>query len=531
VCSSLYFLGLLVSIIVGAVGPTALQEIRVADRHLQCYPTNNCTATNPEKAIGLDAFNQFIYWTVSFDRPTYTDDSLVLPNVDYSTSFVYTLQIQTFGNDNGYNALAPKSTHMATMTCPKHSVTCDGIMAFYLNKVTFQDIVVVIAFIDPLKQWTIDAGDEIKGFLGVHHSIGTVNPSYTTFQLGWRYFFVAASFLFASFHVYAQWCGPGSRDHTGKRLTTAMEQRWVAAMSILLIFFNDPLFAYTVLNPSFAAAGFSAFCTVTFVTVVLIYWLVHFHLAAIQSEVGVNWSLDQDGMNNLGLLFWIPKIILGTAFWIAAFSFYMWSRYQQISDPAYSLFESMPAIGQYFTHFLFALGGIYFLYVFALLVLACRHCRKLKSSNIVFLFLTLVTLIIFGVGIFLNVFSTARSTAISFLVVYATANFYVWFLQFSFLPKPNPDVAASLTYEVQQPVDTGVFTHHDDLDVNVDDVVLAPSVTAGSDNQFTGARGQRAIQHEVEAVNTTVQETDAHSFVVAEDDDDDAVTNAHDSQA
>lgn len=43
--------------------------------------------------------------------------------------------------------------------------------------------------------------------------------------------------------------------------------------------YNDPAFAASVTAPTFAATGFYAFCAVSFIVLLLLYWLVHFDAA------------------------------------------------------------------------------------------------------------------------------------------------------------------------------------------------------------------------------------------------------------
>jgi hypothetical protein len=105
----------------------------------------------------------------------------------------------------------------------------------------------------------------------------------------------------------------------GQRLPSSAEQQWVWWLSLLLIPFNDPLFALQIFIPTVAASVFSGLMTVTFLATLLFFWLVHFHVAALQAEGGVHWELD-GSRNRLGVVFWLPKAVLITLFWVRSFS-------------------------------------------------------------------------------------------------------------------------------------------------------------------------------------------------------------------
>ena len=361
------------------------------------------------------------------------------------------------------------------------------------------DYDISVTWLDPLRPFLYPTDHMVRW-----HTTALVVPvTYTSFQLGWRYFFVSSSALIFIAYTVALCLGPPGADLAERRRSRCdwtLEQRWVWSLALLLPLFNDPLFGYTIFVPSFGGSVFSALCTVSFLTVLLVYFLVHFHVAALQSEGGQHWAAEtggggaggaDDARKRMGVLFWLPKIIFGTAFWIISLSAYLWTRYQQIQDPAYSLFEALPAIGDYFYGFLYTVATLYLLYLGALLLLGCRNFSKMRASNRVFIGVTLSTLLILIVGVYLDVFSPLRTNSASYLVVYGSANFYVWLLIFAYLPDRRETLGDVIDAESGggggggggapgrlYSDTTGVMDADDDVEAAVGEVIEATAVPA-----------------------------------------------------
>jgi Wnt-binding factor required for Wnt secretion len=197
----------------------------------------------------------------------------------------------------------------------------------------------------------------------------------------------------------------GRKDANGNKLSWSPEQKLVWWLSFLAIFFNDPAYAALALdNPPFGAAFLNGVFTVTFLTYLLVFFAIHFHLAALQGEWALGLSLTQSasaavnrraalgvpvspnaaitGLNHpsLGMCFWLPKIMFATAFWIVSLTAFLYLRYKQLEDPAFGLWETVPAgFGTYVLIFLYLLATVYLLYVLVYAVIACRHYKRLRS--------------------------------------------------------------------------------------------------------------------------------------------------------
>jgi len=486
-----FYVSLLICIIVGAVGPRATTLILDETPTFDCSDQTSCSAAFTTKLDNLATYNQLLFTSAQVHRPMTTSGAPALLDAAQSYSQTYQLDLVGTAADGSRTQLVNNVTHTAQIACAAGWDVCSPFMLFYYPTVQYKTYDLVVRWVDLLGPYA-GISNLMRGNIAISMYTYTVPVAYTSFQLGWRYFFVTASALaFIAYSVMLR-CGPGRTDAQGAPLKSSLEQKWVWALAGLLPLFNDPLFGYTIFYPSFGGSVFSALCTVSFLTLLLVYMLVHFHLAALQSEGGLNWQMDgRRDVSQLGAAFWGPKMVFGTAFWILTLSAYLWTRYQQISDPAYSLFEVLPAIGAYFFGFVYVVAAVYLLYLGALLLLACRNHRRMRASNKVFIWVTITTLVIIVVGVYLDVFTPLRTTSASYLVVYGAANLYVGLLLFAHLPDRRTSLADVIDEESGSgmhgsvSVDTtGVMgaSGTEDLEVSVEDL------RAG----FSGGAGRKA---------------------------------------
>jgi len=109
-----------------------------------------------------------------------------------------------------------------------------------------------------------------------------VNPRYTEFLLALRYVCLFISVLFAIYYWRSL------RQMRGEKLV--FEQKFIRVLGILLILFNDPICASTILKPTlaryffplkiyqFISAVFSSMFVITFVCALLLFWIAAFQV-------------------------------------------------------------------------------------------------------------------------------------------------------------------------------------------------------------------------------------------------------------
>lgn len=151
----------------------------------------------------------------------------------------------------------------------------------------------------------------------------------TEFEAGFKITFCVITILLVTFYFWSLSCGPynkGPDDVTPLRSTPF--QIWIAVLSVLLFFFDDPGFIIYTFSPTVASAGFTAFCTATFVASLLFFFLCIADNARIEGEAGLQWRFKL--LQPRGVLYWAPKIIICSVLWATTLSLYALQRLAQV---------------------------------------------------------------------------------------------------------------------------------------------------------------------------------------------------------
>ena len=238
-------------------------------------------------------------------------------------------------------------------------------------------------------------------------------------------------------------CGPGVTDaETGKRVAATFEQKFILALSLLVIFLNRPGFASEITQPTLGAYAFGAITQTTALAALLFYWLFHFHIIALQAEAGASgmqWDDAAYGMGGdagsggrrtspVGPCFFIPKVLIITLGWAVFLSTLLYSRFVQLTDPAFSVMESYPEFFNYLRGFGFAIGAVYLLMLAFYVALGLRKCRTMPRAGVLFTTVTLLTVVLVLAGFFTNSFTSTVSGSGFFVLSYGIANVYIWML-------------------------------------------------------------------------------------------------------
>lgn len=545
-----YYVLFFICVIVGVTGPAAIVRNISPPRRQQCV--GDCSPTWDTSVRSLSPRNQFLSVWGQFSRPSLRDGSPAAINQDVSFDLGYTTSVTgDFGAVRTVN-----TTHTTSIQCAAGLPFCAPFVVVWEPEILMNNYTVTITEINPLAPWRQLGLSNLADTVEFIFITSYVSSDYTTFELGWKSFFLVASLLMFGGYTFMLYKSAAARDpETGARLPTTLEQKFVWGLALLLVLFNDPTFAAQIFSPTFGATAFYGLSLVTFMALLLLYIAVHFHVAVIQSEAGLaRWELDGK-TRNLGMLFWVPKIIWTTLFWTLVLSAYMWTRYQQLNDPGYNSGDassSSSGISDYFKAFMYTLGGIYVAYLFVLIVLAFRYFRRMKTANRYFCILTFSTLVVMLAGLYVNMYTAARATTGAFLAVYGAANFYIWSLCFAYLPDSKltreeimaRDVAAADTTGVmargvsgssgagkkkksaarQPTIDEGEEDEEGDLEVNVEDVegvvqdddLVTPKQPSRKSSRLTNKANSATAML---PVSTATPAVDAVSFVIEEEDD------------
>lgn len=123
-------------------------------------------------------------------------------------------------------------------------------------------------------------------------SVHRINDSYTSFEAGWKYFFVTASLvsfielthllLLGPFHVHeivqiialAYYCILRRVPSRAR----SFEQPWMVCLLIMLVGFNDPFFAASIFSPGIGWPTLFVLLSISFITVLLLFILCEFDI-------------------------------------------------------------------------------------------------------------------------------------------------------------------------------------------------------------------------------------------------------------
>ena len=283
----------------------------------------------------------------------------------------------------------------------------------------------------------------------------------------------------------------------------------------MLIFFNDPLFQIEIESPSIVTSGWTAFCTVSYLATLFMFWLVLFDISRLQGEGGITWHMSSERSNDLGACFWVPKVVFLTIFWTISLAGFMYLRMSMFSDPSFNLVGDVSKwpVLSWFISCVQGLVGFYIVYLFALLVLSLRNFRTLRPGARFFVCITIVTIIVMLTGLYLNVYTPMQSTAAAFLSVYAAANLYTWWLMLAYTPGPRmPQWFADLVTDAPR----------EDLE--------AVDTTGALGRRKDGADAEEEIDMEDIVVSRPSRRNAARRevFTISGDDDDDDDDDRHD---
>jgi hypothetical protein len=434
-----FFFSVCILCIIGALGPS-VSAPSVSTRSAPCSAVTPCAgATAPviSYAFGaLDQFNQATWLTAVMRRPLDIYGAPIAPSKPFSFYLSWTVLSAT--NNGAPLAAATNASRSAQVFCPPAQTECSPVFLFGRVLYGPSEFALDVRFEDPLAAFR---GEPALGNRGVSFEFrqGTVDARYTRFEVATKVFFCTVSMCIWAFYLFCL----VRRDPA---TTLSPTQLWAAALGGLVFWFSDPLFLTYLVRPSLESAAFSAFCTGTFVALLLFFFLCLADNARLEAEMGVRWRVDGSA-RLMGALYWVPKVLLCGVVWALSVSLYVFQRLSQLEDPTFTFSDSFGATAVLWaSRFAVAIGAIYLVYFVVLLVFAFRRFSALSPSSRYLLAMSVAAIIVTMVGLFSQSFSALRSTAILFLVAQGGPTLYVWNLLLVLRPSPlSPEWTADTT--------------------------------------------------------------------------------------
>jgi hypothetical protein len=299
----LYLILVGLALLVGLFGPTPWKDSLVN------VPANSQDWTRLMRGYGpqvhefgpLDKLNQYFVYSMQFQH---SGDLQVSVTADMITT------VSIYGKekeeDPWGNVVISNSTKTREVECSKGASKCTQLnIAFEpflpwnyyqvsttLGSRTYDRLSANVGFIDFRARW--------------------VDKTFTTFMIAFRYAFCVFSFLSIAY-TYSK-----LYKYRHDRQT---EQNWVLALLIATIGFNNPLFACNFFVDGWFFPTFDIMLIVTFVCVLLLFWLVMVHM------------IYTFPRQRTLLRFYAPKIFLVLLIYAFVVAILIFERFHDLDDP------------------------------------------------------------------------------------------------------------------------------------------------------------------------------------------------------
>ena len=423
-----FFCAVAILCVIGAAGP-AINSPTVQTLSAPCSKMAPCIAPLTYDLGALSQLNQATWLLAAMRRPAaLTGEPLAL---DKPFTFYLEWRVTAVAlNGVPMAGVDPNATHGAMVFCPPGQTECSPFFLFGRVLYGPSQFTLSLAFKDPLAAFRGEP--RLSDGVTFEFRQGTVNEKYTSFEVATKVFFCVGSALIWAYYLYCL-----SRRDSATTLTPT--QLWVAALGGLVFWFSDPLFLTYLIKPSLEIAAFTAFCSATYVALLLFFWLCLADNARLEAELGLRWRVDGNA-RMVGALYWVPKVLLCGVVWVLSIALYVFQRLSQLTDPTFTFSDSFGAAAvMWAQRFAVAFGALYLVYFLVLLVFAFRRFMALAASTRYLLAMSVAAIVVTMVGLFSQAFSATRSTAILFLVAQGGPTLYIWNLLLVLRPAPTPE--------------------------------------------------------------------------------------------
>jgi len=211
-----------------------------------------------------------------------------------------------------------------------------------------------------------------------------------------------------------------------------IQQKWLIVLLIGLFFFDNPFLAAEVKYASPGLGNFYIITLSTFLGLLLLFWLVI--IDNIRYDSYGNPHGDMSDSHRRQACWFIPKAFLCLAISIVIISTYITMKNIETDDPAYNGITEVNSKNKPYIIATSIFMAAYILWI-SYLVVSCYHHLKDMLPAYLFLFsLTMFTIFITIIGIFVAAFYPIRSSGIEFLTFFGVYNLYIWVLAIAYTP-------------------------------------------------------------------------------------------------
>ena len=229
------------------------------DFHRFCHKFSTRYGKTWESYVsGLEMKNQFFYITGEPIRVNHAMDDDVSFEIDYK-AVIIPVDEEEKQIDN-YTDFEHTKEHKVMAHCKKGNKYCEPIGLVMYPQIKHNRYRIVINF-------TIqsDLEPSIEGF---YFNAKAQSIRYTDFVLSVRYAFLIFSLISGAIYTIF-YCAKSASART-------FEHKYILALSVSAVLFNDPLYAMTIFEANKFLAVLSALFVVQFISILLFFWLIMF---------------------------------------------------------------------------------------------------------------------------------------------------------------------------------------------------------------------------------------------------------------
>ncbi|XP_065838196.1 transmembrane protein 181-like [Oscarella lobularis] len=400
---SVFFAAFAVALIIGATGPTVLQETSETFE----MRTNSSKVPYQIASPSLSKLDQQLWLLARFKRK---ENDL---GVSLTFDFNVTLLISGGVGDDGKSI---DSNHERVLKCERSD--CEDLVLFHSSYIDYEVYAAAVGF---QKAESLARGVHSVAFVWKYY-----DTTFTHFELWFRFAFLMMSF--------GATCAFAIALRRFKFKNWTIEQKWMSLLLFLLCLYNGPLEPLKFLISSWVPGMLDGIFQATFLSGLLMFWLCTLH-GIRESKRGI-------------FTFYMIKIILMFFIWLSAVTLSSWQQYNELEDPGFNTsLDTKNFIG--FRIFFYIVVGIYALYLLYLIIRATVELRNMPYYSIRLKFLLFLMSIVLAVSVavmvvrfgnailepsYLTSPKTEYQNFAEFLAFYSLLNFSMFTMAFVYSP-------------------------------------------------------------------------------------------------
>mmetsp|Transcript_8850 Transcript_8850/g.11675 ORF Transcript_8850/g.11675 Transcript_8850/m.11675 type:complete len:468 (+) Transcript_8850:272-1675(+) len=419
--SALVFgIGFILCLIIGAAGPDVFTEHGGTKHIVKVEPGG--MGIWKATVYSMMPEHRLMWLTLKMERP----ESGIATNFDLSFHQEMTIQVIGEHDDGSTKILNKHSNHTRTVTCPSEECYCDPILLYYQPYIQYSTYHFEVYFYHPLIINEYQEGQPET--LTTEMQLYFMDTNYTTFEMTWSYFFLAITLLVIFFPCYGFFWSLCKLP----RSQWSIQQKWLIVLLIGLFFFDNPFLAAEVKYASPGLGNFYIITLSTFLGLLLLFWLVI--IDNIRYDSYGNPHGDMSDSHRRQACWFIPKAFLCLAISIVIISTYITMKNIETDDPAYNGITEVNSKSEPYIIATSIFMAAYILWISYLVVSCFRHLKDMLPAYLFLFSLTMFTIFITIIGIFVAAFYPIRSSGIEFLTFFGVYNLYIWVLAIAYTP-------------------------------------------------------------------------------------------------